>query len=349
LPEVRRQSERLNAECLVSRTEEGKSAVAQGKAEIFQYSLAMLNKLKLSTIYARRKALESINKVANLLDPRSNILNTAAVTTYLVEPDLKRNRAYKLIQDLKSFYEWKGIQWLPCKVRRERSQPFLPRLVDIVLLINSITNRRLAVFLQLLKETGVRSGEAWMLSWDDIDFKSRLVSVKHPEKNSQPRILRISQRLVDMLNSLSRENNYVFHKPYDDEFKTMKGLESFRRLFERYRKRIAETHPESNVAKIHFHSFRTWRATMQYLKTRDLEAVMMLLGATNPIHARRYVCLAQALCLREDDYVTARATNADEAEELVREGFNFVTEIQSVQIFRKERWLVEEPLKQEDR
>lgn len=88
---------------------------------------------------------------------------------------------------------------------------------------------------------------------------------------------------------------------------------------------------------------------MEYFKTHDLEAVMMLLGATNPIHVRRYVRLAQALTLREDDYVTARASNPDEAEELVKEGSNFVTEIQGVQIFRKERWLVEEPLKQENR
>ena len=87
---------------------------------------------------------------------------------------------------------------------------------------------------------------------------------------------------------------------------------------------------------------------MEYLKTRDLEAVMMLLGATNPIHARRYVRLAQALTLREDDYVTARAVTPDEAEELVREGFNLATEIQGVQIFRREAWLVEEPLKRED-
>jgi hypothetical protein len=82
---------------------------------------------------------------------------------------------------------------------------------------------------------------------------------------------------------------------------------------------------------------------MEYLKTRDLEAVMALFGATNPMHARRYVRLARALQLREDDYVTARATAPDEVEELVREGFNYVSQIQGVQIFRKERWLVEEP------
>jgi integrase len=194
----------------------------------------------------------------------------------------------------------------------------------------------------------MRCGEAWTLSWDDIDFKSRLVSVRHPEKGSQSRTLRVSQRLVDMLNLLSRDSSCVFHEAYDNELKTLEGLDSFRQLFERHRKRIAAAHPESNIGKIHFHSFRTWRATMEYLKTHDLEAVMALLGVTNPLHARRYVRLAQALSMREDDYVTARATSPDEAEELAREGFNFITEIQRVQIYRKERWLVEEPLKRED-
>jgi integrase len=298
---------------------------------------------------ARSKALRSINNAVHRRDPHSNILNVTAVTAYLVGASLHKNRAYKLVQDLNSFYLWKKIQWTPPRVRRERSQSFLPCLADILLLINSITNRKLATFLQLLKETAFRCGEAWTLSWDDIDFKSRLVSVRHPEKGSQSRTLRVSQRLVDMLNLLSRDSSCVFHETYDDELKTLGGLNSFRKLFERHRKRIAATHRESNVARIHFHSFRTWRATMQYLKTRDLEAVMALLGVTNPLHARRYVRLAQALSMREDDYVTARATNADEAEELVREGFNFVTEIQRVQIFRKERWLVEEPLKRENR
>jgi len=181
-----------------------------------------------------------------------------------------------------------------------------------------------------------------MLTWDDIDFKNRLISVRFPEKGSRERILRVSQSLMDMLNHLPR-SSFVFHKPYGDQFKALKGLENLRRLFERQRGPIAHRYPETNAGKIHFHSFRTWRATMEYLKTRDLEAVMALLGATNPMHARRYVRLARALQLREDDYVTARARTADQVEELVREGFNYVSEIQGVQIFRKERWLVEEP------
>ena len=341
LPEMRRQLERLNAECLESRGA-GVSALAQGKAEILQYKLAMLKQLKPSTIIGRGKALEAVNRAVNQRGARASILNAAAVTDWLTQVQLKQNRKYKLVQDLKSFYTWKTICWEPPVIKRERTESFLPRLTDIALLISSVTSFKLAVFLQLLKETGMRAGEAWALAWDDIDFSNRLVSVRVPEKSGRQRTLRVSQRLVDMLNVLSRSSTFVFHKVCNDEWKTLKALESFRRTFECQRKRVAKIHPESNIAKIHFHSFRTWRATMEYLKTRDLERVMVALGTTNPTHARGYVRLAHALQMREDDYVTARATTPDEVEELAREGFTFVSEIGGVQVFRKERWLVED-------
>ena len=84
-----------------------------------------------------------------------------------------------------------------------------------------------------------------------------------------------------------------------------------------------------------------WRTdnTMAYIV---MGAVAVVLIVTVVL---MFIRLAQALCLREDDYVTARATNVDEAEELVREGFNLAAEMQGVQIYRKEAWLVEEPFK----
>jgi integrase len=60
------------------------------------------------------------------------------------------------------------------------TNPFLPSLADIVLLITSVQNVKLSVFLQLLKETAVRAGAAWMVRWADINFQNRLVSIQFP-------------------------------------------------------------------------------------------------------------------------------------------------------------------------
>ena len=63
---------------------------------------------------------------------------------------------------------------------------------------------KMSTYLQLLKETGARAGEAWRLRWTDIDSERQIVSIA-PEKNSKARQLRITGRLLSMLERLPRE------------------------------------------------------------------------------------------------------------------------------------------------
>ncbi|MCS7095806.1 MAG: tyrosine-type recombinase/integrase [Nitrososphaerota archaeon] len=72
------------------------------------------------------------------------------------------------------------------------------------------SNKTLACFLQLLKETAMRSGEAFRLKWTDIDFERRVIVLNEPEKGSNPRVRRISNKLVEMLNSLPRKSEKIF-------------------------------------------------------------------------------------------------------------------------------------------
>ena len=51
----------------------------------------------------------------------------------------------------------------------------------------------MATFLQILKETGARCGEIWWLKWADIDFESKVINIT-PEKNSNPRVVHLSQQ-----------------------------------------------------------------------------------------------------------------------------------------------------------
>lgn len=73
-----------------------------------------------------------------------------------------------------------------------------------------------STFLRLLKETGMRSGEAQQLGWDHIDFETGTVRVT-PEKRSNPRIFRISNELLNILAAVKRNNrvrdpNRIFEK-----------------------------------------------------------------------------------------------------------------------------------------
>jgi integrase len=85
------------------------------------------------------------------------------------------------------FLKFMKIPWEPPEYKPERKAIFFPNEEEIDQLIAG-AGKKLAVFLQLLKETGMRSGEAARLKWINIDFQKRLIGID-TEKGSNPRMI----------------------------------------------------------------------------------------------------------------------------------------------------------------
>lgn len=326
-----------------------------GEARILQYALAN-KKLKRTTLKPRFGVLKRINRAVNLQNWKSNILDHEYVASWLEDPETlglrgkkpSPNTKYKWLQDLNAFYLWAGIKWNAPDLKRVRTQPYLPPLQSILFLIHMMTQLdfKQGVFLQTLKETAARAGEAWMLKWSEIEFKQRLITIAEPEKGSRSRTRTVSQRLVDMLNLLRKTDSpYVFHRELTDPAKYADSLDDFRRQFERLRKQLDEQYPAYRLRAVHFHSFRTWRATWEYYQTKDVRHVMDLLGIVNPWLVNVYVQLAQAILLREDDYDVKQAKCPEEATELGSMGYQKFDEFGEVHLYRKLKFLVEEPFR----
>jgi len=69
---------------------------------------------------------------------------------------------------------------------------------------------QMATFLQLLKETAARPVEAMRILWDELDFLQGVIPIKHPAKGCNPRVLRMSEKLSNMLKNLPRSHEKVF-------------------------------------------------------------------------------------------------------------------------------------------
>ena len=108
--------------------------------------------------------------------------------------------------------------------------PWIPLEKEVDALIAG-SSQKVAIFLQLLKETGVRCGEARKLEWTDIDTERRAVTVNEPEKRSLPRQLKISGKLIAMLNALPKKGNKIFGNS---------ALQTHRKNFTLQRNRIAK-------------------------------------------------------------------------------------------------------------
>jgi len=192
--------------------------------------------------------------------------------------------------------------------------------------------RKVSTFLQLLKETGMRSGEAKGLQWTEIDFERHLITLIEPEKNSLPRLWNnASPKLLGMLNALPRASLRVFGDGPINSTKT---------TFLKARRRLASKLHNPRLLQIHFHTSRHWRATIEYHRTKDLLHTMAFLGHKKSDNTLLYVQLDQKLFKDMDDsFITRIAHNAQEACGLIEVGFDYVTGEYSDggKIFRKRK------------
>jgi integrase len=275
-----------------------------------------------STVRPAVKALKAIARRADLLDPE-------AVKAYLARAEMSEARKEKVVDDLARFYRHMKIPFAKPGYRAVEHLPFVPLEGEIDQLISAL-GPKTATFLQLIKESAARPGEAWNLRWVDIDYERSCVTVA-PEKNSKPRQRKISSKLLAMLKSLPATGEYLFRNPKVD---SIRSLDDFRRHFEDNRRRAAKKLQNPRLNRISFKTLRHWKATLEYHRTKDILHVMRLLGHRNIQNTLIYTHLVN---FEGDEYACKTAKTVEDATRLVEAGFEYVTEIDTVKLFRKRK------------
>jgi integrase len=286
--------------------------------KIVEYSFWLLKQsYAKSTIEGRAKLMKRFVKLgANLYDPES-IKETIAKQSW------SEGRKEFAVEAYTNFLIMAGGKWDPPRYRRIEKLPFIPAEQEIDQLI-AACGEKTATFLQLMKETGMRAGEAWNLNWTDIDFVNTTVRIT-PEKRSNPRMFKVSSKLIAMLATMPKKTDRIFGS-YD--------IRGFTRSYQRQRARTALKLGNPRLKQITFHTFRHWKATMEYHKTKDILYVMRLLGHKN---IKNTLVYTQLVTFEDDDYVCKAATNVKEATELIETGYEYICEMEHVKLFRKRK------------
>jgi len=268
-----------------------------------------------STIEAKVQRLERLFKLgANLFDPES-------VKETIANDQWRDSYKAALTSAYQSFTEMVGIDWKPPRYKPVQKLPFVPHEREIDALIAG-TGRKVATTLQLLKETGMRIGEAWNLEWTDVDKENHTITCT-PEKHGTPRQFKVSSKLIGMLNALPKIDPKVFGNT---------NLIGHRYNFTKQRSRIAKKLQNPRIKKISFHTLRHWKATMEYHKTKDILHVMQMLGHRQLSSTMVYTHLVK---FENNDFHVKTAKTLKEACELAKAGFTFFTKIDGIQIFRR--------------
>jgi integrase len=181
-----------------------------------------------------------------------------------------------------------------------------------------------------VKETAARPGEVWRLQWTDVDFERGAVRIA-AEKRSNPRERKISAKLIAKLSSLPRSSTCVFRNPARNP---IKGLKDFRDRFTKQRRRVAEEVGNPRLLKITFKTLRHFKATMEYHRTKDILHVMQVLGHKNIRNTLVYTHLVD---FENDEFVCKVAKTVQEASTLVESGFDYVTDVDGLKLFRRRK------------
>ena len=291
------------------------------KGKLVEYAWELKKKgLAEATIVSYVQLMKRLIKCgANIYDPES-VKEVIAAQSW--SPARKNNA----VKAYKAFLKISGLTWKDApKYKVPQKLPFIPLEEELDALIASCSPQ-MSTYLQLLKETGMRRSEALNLKWVDIDFRTKTVRVT-PLKGGNPRVLKISDKLIKMLNDLKRRNTSEKVFSYKSAFYLQK-------TFEKQRKRAARKLGNPRILRIHFHTFRHWKATMEYHKTRDILHVMRLLGHKN---IKNTLIYTQLIDVRSDEYICKTAETVDEAAKLIEAGFEYVCEIDGVKLFRKHK------------
>lgn len=280
--------------------------------------------------YAKSTVSERPKMMKRLVKRGADLSNPEQVKEIIAKQETWSN-GYKLLMKYayQAFMDMEGLTWKPPRYQRREKMPFVPSEAELGQLIGG-AGKTVSIFLQALKETGADPGEIMGMKWMDINKENNTISINRPVKRHNARILPVSSDLIERLSLLPRKAERVFsmdsHSMYTNYW--------------HQRKRMARNFKNPRLLKITFTTFRHWKATTEYHRTKDVLHVKQLLGHKSLNSTMIYIDIEKATYTKNEnsEFIT-RVTKSDKgARSLVEAGFEYVCETPSrMMLFRKRK------------
>jgi len=272
--------------------------------------------LRFSTVERKVKALKS------LMVHVSDLADVDGVVRFLNSVGWSEGSKNIVLSAYKDYLRMLGFEdvELP-RFRCSQRLPFIPTPDEVKALIYGVRSRRLRAFLMVLRDTAARPIEAWRLKWTDLDVQNCCLTFE-AAKYSNSRRLKISRETLNMLLSLPHTSLYIF-SPSGKPERFEAELEHFTRNFEKTRKRLAAWLNNPRLNKISFKTFRHWKATIEYVKTKDILHVKELLGHVNIQNTLKYVHLAKTI-MNEHEFDVVFCQDKETLQAKLAEGYEYV-------------------------
>jgi integrase/predicted RNA-binding Zn-ribbon protein involved in translation (DUF1610 family) len=273
------------------------------------------------------KESEYPNLIRRLAKLGANLHDPESIKEAIGRMTVKNGMKLQYVCAYNAFATMLKIEWVMPKYKQEEIIPFIPDESELDALISAARTKKLATYLQCLKETFGDPSEVLRIEWIDISEKEQTIKINHPVKGHDPRTLQVSSRLLSMLSCLPRKSTRVFTCSYS----------SISCSYCRLRKRLAETQKNPRLLSIELRTFRHWGGTKIAFETNgNVLLVKRLLGLKRIENCMKYIGMIH---FKDDQFETTTATTIEEIAKLGVAGWNKYDEItingMTVHFYRK--------------
>jgi integrase len=273
------------------------------------------------TINFTRKALTFLAKHTSLTEPEAV---KHLIAQHNVSDGYKRN----LCIAYNRFCKYYNIQWQMPLYIQEAKNITLPTKEKLSMLIAE-AGKTLSTKLSISMETGLRPVELCRLKVKDVDLEHKTINPT-TAKRGNPRTIPISEALKQKLQEHIIKKNLT---PNDLLFKGT-DADHYGKQYRQMRNKLSEKIKDPSIRTVRLYDLRHYFCTKKLNDIGNPYTVMVLMGHTQLKTTQKYMHL---LNLNDDEWECSGATTAKEAMKLIEAGFQYVTTIEGVQLFKKRK------------
>jgi integrase len=273
--------------------------------------------------------VKNVSKCLYVLEEHANLDNPESVLTFVATFD--RNAGYKrnLIMAYEHYVKLYGLTWTKPKYHETAKMPHIP-LESKIDAIMANAPLKLGTAIAISKDTGLRPVELMRITLRNLDLQNGAI---YPEtaKHGSPRVLKLKNSTLNMLNKYLADRNIALNESI---FGTWNS-ETYSKWFRHYRNKTAEKLQDPAIKGIRLYDLRHFFATMTYHKTRDILFTKQQMGHRKIETTLIYTQLLQFD--KDDNYTCKIAQTVEQATDLIENGFEYVTEMDGLKLFRKRK------------
>ncbi len=248
------------------------------------------------------------------------------VKAYIAQKDVSNAYKEAFVNAYVHYVEYHRLKWKKPIYKRNERFPNVPTTEQVnVIIANS--GRKYSMIFSILRDTGLRPVELHRTTLKNIDLEKGII---YPEtaKGGKARSLELKKPTLVMLKEYIADRNPKINERIFPHTRRMSHV------WCRVRNRTAQKLRQPELKRIRLYDLRHYFATMLYHKTKLILLVKEKLGHKDIDNTLIYTHLVN---FSEDEYETATATTVEEACKLINIGYEYVTEMEGVKIFRKRK------------